>query len=75
MIQWCADWCDAIGAYVIGALEDDEHAAMSRHLVACPVCRAEYEELVPVRDWLARTREHLAACPHCRASYEQLLLR
>ena len=69
----CAEWRDDLGAYVIGALEEDERAAMRRHLAACPACRADYEDFLPVRDWLARARRHLEACRECRADYEDLL--
>ncbi|MGH3170087.1 MAG: anti-sigma factor family protein [Trebonia sp.] len=70
----CAGWRDGIGTYVIGALEQDEHAAMSQHIAACPACRTEYEDLLPVRDWLARTKRHLTACLRCHTHYEKLLL-
>ena len=46
MSHGCAEWRDDLGAYVIGALEEDEHAAMRRHLAACPACRADYEDLL-----------------------------
>lgn len=38
-------WLAELGAYVVGALEPDEAVAMRRHLAACPVCQAEYQEL------------------------------
>jgi anti-sigma factor RsiW len=71
--QGCATWRGDLAAYVIGALHGKEHAAMRRHLVACPACRADYEDLLPVGDWLAAARRHLATCRACRASYENLL--
>jgi anti-sigma factor RsiW len=73
MTQGCARWRDDLATFVIGALEEDEQAAMRRHLATCPGCRANYEELVPVRDWLARTKQHLAVCQACRTDYEDLL--
>jgi predicted anti-sigma-YlaC factor YlaD len=73
MSQGCAEWRGDLGAYVIGALNREERIAMRRHLMACPACRADYVDLLPVRDWLARTRRHLAACRACRADYEDLL--
>jgi anti-sigma factor RsiW len=73
MSQGCARWRGDLGAYVIDTLDADERAAMGRHLGACPACRADYEDLLPVRDWLALTRRHLAACRACRAGYEDLL--
>jgi anti-sigma-K factor RskA len=36
---------DAAGAYVLGALPDDERAAYVAHLRTCVVCQAEVEEL------------------------------
>ena len=46
MSHGCVDWRGDLGAYVVGALEEDERAAMRRHLAACPGCRADYEELL-----------------------------
>jgi anti-sigma factor RsiW len=73
MSPGCARWRGDLGAYVLGALEREEGAAMRRHLTACPACSADYEDLLPVRDWLARARRHLAACRACRARYADLL--
>jgi hypothetical protein len=50
----CAQWRGDIGAYVVGALDSRARARVSRHLVACRGCRADYDELVPVRAWLGR---------------------
>jgi anti-sigma-K factor RskA len=36
---------DAAGAYVLGALPEDERAAFAAHLETCAVCQAEVEEL------------------------------
>jgi anti-sigma-K factor RskA len=36
---------DAAGAYVLGALPDDERAGFESHLATCPSCRAEVDEL------------------------------
>jgi anti-sigma factor RsiW len=74
MNQGCNEWRGDLGAYVIGALEEDESAAMSRHLAACPGCRADHDDFLPVRDWLTRTKRHLAACRECRADYEKFVL-
>lgn len=73
MSQDCARWRGDLGAYVIGALEREEGAAMRRHLAACPACSADYKDLLPVRDWLAHTKRHLATCRACRATYADLL--
>jgi Putative zinc-finger len=48
----CARWRGEIGAYIVGALDRQACREVTRHLAACSACRAEYEELVPVRDWL-----------------------
>jgi anti-sigma factor RsiW len=48
----CAEWRGDIGAHIVGALDGPARARVSRHLVACPGCRADYDELVPVRAWL-----------------------
>ena len=57
MSHSCAQWRGEIGAYIVGALDGPARARVSRHLVACPGCRTDYDELVPVRDWLS----HLTA--------------
>ena len=50
----CAEWRGEIGAYIVGALHGRARARVGRHLVACPGCRAEYDDLVPVRAWLTQ---------------------
>ena len=50
----CAEWRGEIGAYIVGALHGRARARVGRHLVACPGCRAEYDDLVPVRAWLSQ---------------------
>jgi predicted anti-sigma-YlaC factor YlaD len=62
-----------VALYVIGALEAEERAAMRWHLPTCPACRAEYEELLPVRYWLDQTRQHLTTCRACRDDYQAFL--
>ena len=37
-----------LGAYVLGALDPDEAAAMRRHLLECPECAAERDALAPM---------------------------
>ena len=54
MSQACSEWRGDIGAYIVGAIEPRGAASVRRHLRACAACRSEYEELVPVRDWLMR---------------------
>jgi anti-sigma factor RsiW len=40
------------GAYVLGALPEDEHARFAAHLAGCEACRAEVEQLRMVADTL-----------------------
>jgi hypothetical protein len=54
MSHSCAEWRGDIGAYIVGALGGPARARISRHLAACAGCRADYDELVPVRAWLGR---------------------
>lgn len=42
-----------VGAYLLGALPDDEHAAFEAHLPGCADCRAEVDELGDLPDLLA----------------------
>jgi hypothetical protein len=52
MSQACAMWRGEIGAYIVGALDAEASARVRRHLRACRDCRADYHDLVPVRNWL-----------------------
>jgi anti-sigma factor RsiW len=52
MSHSCAEWRGDIGAYIVGALDGPARARVRRHLAACAGCRADYDELVPVRAWL-----------------------
>jgi hypothetical protein len=54
MSQACGDWRGDIGAYVVGALGPVEATWVKRHLRGCAACRADYQDLLPVRDWLGR---------------------
>lgn len=54
MSQACGGWRGDIGAYVVGALGPVEAARVKRHLRGCAACRADYQDLLPVRDWLGR---------------------
>lgn len=56
MSHSCAEWRGDIGAYIVGGLDGPARARVSRHLAACPGCRADYDDLVPVRAWLSRLR-------------------
>ncbi|MGN6796478.1 MAG: zf-HC2 domain-containing protein [Streptosporangiaceae bacterium] len=56
MSQACAQWRGDIGAYIVGALGSSASADVRKHLRACGSCRSEYEDLLPVRDWLTQVR-------------------
>jgi anti-sigma-K factor RskA len=47
-----ARWSEDVGAYLLGALPDEERAGFERHLAACPECRHEVEELAVAADAL-----------------------
>jgi predicted anti-sigma-YlaC factor YlaD len=40
---------DSLGAYVLGALDEDEAREVSTHLATCPECRAQAADLTQVR--------------------------
>lgn len=50
---------DAIGAYILGALPDDERIAFEAHLRDCPSCRQELRELGPIAALLPRLYDDL----------------
>lgn len=52
MSQACPERHGDIGAYIAGALDRDAEADVRWHLTMCSGCRAEYEDLLPVREWL-----------------------
>ncbi|WP_406283948.1 anti-sigma factor family protein [Embleya sp. NBC_00896] len=46
-----------LGAFVLGALAEDEAGQVRAHLATCPRCRAEYDELAGLPGLLARLTE------------------
>ena len=54
MSQACAGWRGDIGAYIVGALGPVEAVKVKGHLRGCAACRADYQDLLRVRDWLGR---------------------
>ncbi|HWB67033.1 MAG TPA: zf-HC2 domain-containing protein [Mycobacteriales bacterium] len=50
----CQDANIAIGAYLLGALEPDEHAAVEAHVADCPTCRSTVDELAGLPPLLSR---------------------
>ncbi|MEA2321312.1 MAG: hypothetical protein QOD81_1162 [Solirubrobacteraceae bacterium] len=55
-----------VGAYVLGALSDDEHGAFIAHLPGCEHCRAEVDELQMVADTLPLTAAQTAPPPELK---------
>jgi Putative zinc-finger len=53
MSSSCAQWRGDIGAYIVGALDARACHQVTRHLADCAGCRADYDELIPVRNWLS----------------------
>jgi hypothetical protein len=64
-----------LGAYVLGALDDEESAVVRAHLAACPGCAAEYARLAPLPGLLtlAAGAEAASAEPPPAALEERLL--
>lgn len=48
----CRQWREALGAYALGHLPDDEQAGIEAHLEGCAACRAEAESLLAVSSLL-----------------------
>lgn len=48
---------EAVGAYLLGALEPEENDRVAAHLAACASCRAEYGELTELLPLLASVTE------------------
>jgi len=44
----------ALGAYVLGALDRDERAALEAHIAGCATCHAELDRLTPLPGLLSR---------------------
>jgi hypothetical protein len=44
----CRHWKEALGAYALGHLPDEERAGVEAHLEGCAACRAEAEALISV---------------------------
>jgi hypothetical protein len=50
---------EEIGAYLLGALTNDEREAFEQHMEGCVKCRAEIEQLRPAADALPRSVEQV----------------
>ena len=62
-----------LGAYVLGALEPEEEAAVREHLASCTECAAEHAELAGLRRVLALARPMAEAGPPAPALEERVL--
>jgi hypothetical protein len=71
----CDELRQSIGAYVLGALDVDEAAAVRRHLQECPGCEAEREALDPLPGLLSLAGGAEAAVNEpLSAAFEERLL-
>lgn len=59
---------DELAAYLLGALEPGEAAALERHLAGCERCRTELEWLRPAVQLLPEQVERVEPSPRLRAS-------
>jgi hypothetical protein len=48
----CREWREALGAYALGHLPDEERAGLEAHLEGCADCRAESESLLSIAQHL-----------------------
>jgi anti-sigma factor RsiW len=71
----CRDLRPLLGAYVLGALDAEENAAVREHLASCGPCAAEHTRLAPLPGLLtlAAGAEEAAAQPLPDALEERLL--
>ena len=53
----------SLGAFLLGALDPDEHDAVARHVATCPDCRREVERMAALPDLLARVGAPTLADP------------
>ena len=62
-----------VGAYLLGALTDDERRDFEGHLAACAECRDEIERLRPAPDALPRSVEQLEPPSTLKASLMEVV--
>jgi hypothetical protein len=70
-----ASYEQEVGAYLLGALTDQERQAFERHLAECGDCREEIERLRPAADWLPRSVEQLQAPASLKSSLMEIVER
>jgi anti-sigma factor RsiW len=73
--EGCGELRPLLGAYVLGALDPEEAAAVRAHVAACAACAAEHSRLAPLPGLLtlAAGAEGAAAEPPPAALEERLL--
>jgi putative zinc finger protein len=71
----CDRMRDALGAYVLGALDVEEAARVHRHLLHCSECAAERDSLAPLPELLTLAGgAHAATAEPLPAAFEERLL-
>jgi Anti-sigma-K factor rskA/Putative zinc-finger len=60
-------WADSVGAWLLGALPDDEAREFAAHLEECPVCRQDAASLRVAADALPASAPSLPAPPELKA--------
>jgi hypothetical protein len=66
---------EEIGAYLLGALTDDEREAFEQHMEECVECRAEIEQLRPAADALPRSVEQVEPPVSLKTSLMEIVER
>lgn len=66
---------EEIGAYLLGALTDDEREAFEQHMHDCIECRAEIEQLRPAADALPRSVEQVEPPGSLKTSLMEIVER
>jgi hypothetical protein len=69
------DFHDEIGAYLLGALTDDERTAFEQHMDGCAACRDEVEQLRAAADALPRSVEQLEPPPGLKTTLMEVVER
>jgi anti-sigma-K factor RskA len=60
-------WADAAGAYLLGALPEDERGAYEAHLLECPACRDEVDDLATAAEALPASAAPVSPPPELKA--------
>ena len=60
-------WADTAGAYVLGALPEDERTGFEAHVTTCEACRIEVDELAGAADALPASAPAMLPPPALKA--------